>query len=132
MGSIKKIFLNILKIIFLLASLIVSLCSVTNFRIQDNNIEGDTPPFGTQYLGFFRRNAVRKGLVRSTQKFCYGYFYRNCQTRSKKISSATNENYFFSLILLKYIHLTIIKKLCYCICPRINVYFCFVTNAERG
>jgi len=28
------------------------------------------PPFGTQYSGFFRRYAVRKGLVRSTQKFC--------------------------------------------------------------
>ena len=29
------------------------------------------PPFGTQYSVFFRRYAVRKGLVRSTQKFCY-------------------------------------------------------------
>ena len=27
------------------------------------------PPFGTQYSGGFRRNAVRKGSVRSTQKF---------------------------------------------------------------
>jgi len=27
------------------------------------------PPFGTQYSGFFRRYAVRKGLVRSTQRF---------------------------------------------------------------
>jgi len=30
------------------------------------------PPFGTQYSGGgFRRYTVRKGLVRSTQKFCY-------------------------------------------------------------
>jgi len=46
----------------------------------------------------------------------------------KKISSATNENYFFSLILLKFIHMT----KCLGICPRTNVYFCFVTTAERG
>jgi len=34
--------------------------------------EGDTPPlFCTQYSGGLRRYAVRKGSVRSTQKFCY-------------------------------------------------------------
>jgi len=34
--------------------------------------EGDTPLFGTQYIqGVFRRYAVRKGSVRSTQKSCY-------------------------------------------------------------
>jgi len=31
-----------------------------------------TPPFLVRSIqGFFKRYAVRKGLVRSTQKFCY-------------------------------------------------------------
>jgi len=34
--------------------------------------EGDTPPLLVRSIqGGFRRYAVRKGLVRSTQKFCY-------------------------------------------------------------
>jgi len=33
--------------------------------------EGDTTLFGTQYSGGGRRYAVRKGLVRRTQKFYY-------------------------------------------------------------
>ena len=44
-------------------------CRAGNSIILD---EGDTPPFWyAVFRGGFRRYAVRKGSVRSTQKFCY-------------------------------------------------------------
>ena len=63
------------------------------------------------------------------QNQCMGISTGIAKLDRKIFSSATNENYFFSLILLKYIHMTI----CLGLCPRTNVFFsCFVTNAERG
>jgi len=64
---------------FLGAALRISLCLTTlmidkSVQGQSNHTisEGDTPPLLVRSIqGGLRRYAVRKGSVRSTQKFCY-------------------------------------------------------------
>jgi len=67
--SSYSIFMQIMHI-----SYIFKACIIEEFALNhplDTQSWGWHPPFGTQYSGFFRRYAVRKGLVRSMQKFCY-------------------------------------------------------------
>ena len=56
--------------------------------------EGDIPLFGTQYSGFFRRYAVRKGLVRSTHNSVISYsdinfYFENVQFSSRNTTHVT-------------------------------------------